>query len=433
MKGVQIMNNNELPSKIICGDCLHILEEISSSTVDMAYLDPPFFTNKSHSLITRDRNNKFSFPDVWTSFEQYANFMKLRIKQLHRVIKDTGSIFVHCDTNANFLLRTILNDVFGQEQFRSEIIWTYKRWSNSVKGLLPAHQTIFFYSKTDNYKFNRIYCPYSETTNIDQILQLRTRDEQGVSKYATDDNGNILFGGEKKGVPLSDVWEIPFLNPKAKERTGYPTQKPILLLERIIEISTNPDDLIIDPFCGSGTTLVAAKLLGRRSIGIDCSQEAVALSENRVHTPIKTNSIVLKEGRDSYINENKAALLLLSGLDILPVQRNAGIDAFLKIKLKNPITPTLIPIKVQREDETINDAAIKLLRAARSKKAIKAILIRTKKEKTLLSELTLPSLIELIDSTTLVVDEIVSKLSTEEKGNDKHANNKSTYFFKSSD
>lgn len=429
MKGVQIMNNNELPSKIICGDCLHILEEMSSSTVDMAYLDPPFFTNKSHSLITRDRNNKFSFPDVWTSFDQYANFMKLRIKQLHRVIKDTGSIFVHCDTNANFLLRTILNDIFGQEQFRSEIIWTYKRWSNSVKSLLPAHQTIFFYSKTDNYKFNRIYCPYSETTNIDQILQLRTRDEYGVSKYATDDNGNILFGGEKKGVPLSDVWEIPFLNPKAKERTGYPTQKPILLLERIIEISTNHDDLIVDPFCGSGTTLVAAKLLGRKSIGIDCSQEAIVLSENRVHTPIKTDSKLLKEGRDSYINENKAALLLLSGLDILPVQRNEGIDAFLKTKLKN----VLIPIKVQREDETINEAAIKLLRAARSKKAIKAILIRTKKEKTLLSELTLPSLIELIDSTTLIVDEIASKLSIEEKNNDKHTNDKSLYFFKSND
>ena len=395
--------------QIIHGDCLFELEHIDNSTVDLAYLDPPFFTNRHHSSVSRDRNKKFSFSDVWSGLSDYSEFMEARIRQVHRVLKDTGSIFVHCDTSANFLLRTLLDDVFGERQFRSEIIWTYRRWSNSVRGLLPAHQTIFFYSKTDSYKFNRIYGAYSETTNIDQILQLRARDEHGVSAYATDRDGNVVYGGEKKGVPLSDVWEIPFLNPKAKERTGYPTQKPVQLLERIIEISTEEGDLVLDPFCGSGTTLVAANLLGRRLIGIDNSQEAVALTRSRLDAPTKTDSALLRKGRDSYATADKDALSLLAGLDILPVQRNSGIDAFLKI----PIDGSLVPIRVQRSTETIMDAANKLAKAANSKKATKAILVRTHKGDDLFSEGLLPRLIELIDSTALHVKDRVAELLAE--------------------
>lgn len=400
---------SESQSQVIHGDCLHALEHIDNSSVDLVYLDPPFFTNRHHSSISRDRNKRFSFADVWSGLADYAEFMESRIKQIHRVLKETGSIFVHCDTSANFLLRTLLNDVFGEGQFRSEIIWSYRRWSNSAKGLLPAHQTIFFYSKTDRYKFNRAYGAYSETTNIDQILQLRARDEHGVSAYATDQDGNIVYGGEKKGVPLSDVWEIPFLNPKAKERTGYPTQKPILLLERIIEISTDAGDLVLDPFCGSGTTLVAANLLGRCSIGIDSYQEAVTLARARLDTPIKTDSALLKNGRNSYANVDKDALSLLSGLDLLPVHRNAGIDAFLKIKVDG----SLVPIRVQRNTETIMEAASKLARAASSKKATKAILVRTQKGNDLFADGILPRMIVLVDSTALRVSERVAELLAE--------------------
>ncbi len=400
---------SELQSQVIHDDCLQALEHIGNSTVDLVYLDPPFFTNRHHASISRDRNKRFSFADVWNGLADYAEFMESRIKQIQRVLKDTGSIFVHCDTSANFLLRTLLNDVFEESQFRSEIIWSYRRWSNSAKGLLPAHQTIFFYSKTDEYKFNQVYGAYSETTNIDQILQLRTRDEHGVSAYATDQDGNIVYGGEKKGVPLSDVWEIPFLNPKAKERTGYPTQKPVLLLERIIEISTSAGDLVLDPFCGSGTTLVAAKLLGRRCIGIDSSQEAVALTLSRLDSPTKTDSALLKKGRVSYANADKDALSVLSGLDIHPVQRNAGIDAFLKTSLDG----SLVPIRVQRNNETIMEAANKLARAAKSKKALKAILVRTKKDNDLFPNCMMPKMIELVDSTALHVSERVAEPQAE--------------------
>ncbi len=195
--------------------------------------------------------------------------------------------------------------------------------------MLPAHQNIYFFSKYQNFKFFPIYTSYSETTNIDQILQRRTRDEHNKSVYELDENGDFKYGDKKKGVPLTDVWEIPYLNPKAKERVGYPTQKPLLLLERIIQLTTEKGDRILDPFCGSGTTCVAAKLLEREFIGIDKSSEAVELSLSRLNNPVKTSSNLLKNGRKSYLNADKYALALLKGIDFNPVQRNKGIDAIL--------------------------------------------------------------------------------------------------------
>lgn len=365
---------DHLTHKIMLGDCLTTLREMADSSADLVYLDPPFFSNKHHSAVTRDRTKKFSFSDVWNGLEEYAVFMEERLNEVRRILKVTGSVFVHCNSRANFLLRILLDQVFGEEQFRSEIIWSYRRWSNSAKGLMPAHQTIFFYSKTDQYKFNRAYSGYSETTNVDQILQLRSRDSDGVSRYATDMDGNVVFGADQKqGVPLSDVWEIPFLNPKAKERTGYPTQKPILLLERIIEMTTEPGDLVVDPFCGSGTTVVAAALLGRRSFGVDCSVDAVELAQQRLKAPHKTESALLKKGRAAYVNADASALGILAGLDLIPVHRNGGIDAF----IRGMCVGGLIPVRVQREGEALEVAGRKLFRAAVSRKEPLAILVRT--------------------------------------------------------
>lgn len=402
---------NRADNEVILGDCLPIMETIDDASIDLAYLDPPFFTNKRHRSVTRDRAREFSFSDVWSGLTDYAEFMAFRLRQVRRVLKDTGSIFVHCDKNANFLLRALLDDVFGEDQFRSEIIWTYRRWSNSAKGLLPAHQTIFFYSKTDHFKFNRIYCPYSETTNVDQILQLRSRDEHGISAYAFDDFGEPIYGSEKKGVPLSDVWEIPFLNPKAKERTGYPTQKPVLLLERVIEIATESEDIVLDPFCGSGTTLVAAKLLGRRSIGIDSSREAVDLARSRLSLPQKTESALLQKGRAAYANADEKALSILTGLDCVPVQRNAGIDAFLKMPAGN----SPIPIRVQRENEPLSEAVNKLTKAAKSKHAARAILVRTHEDVGLVFDAEIPDFVILVDSASYrisgMTEELISSAS----------------------
>lgn len=360
-------------NKIHLGDCLEIMKSIEKHSIDLIYLDPPFFTEKKHTLKSRDRLNEFSFDDIWGSYLAYGEFLLERIKLMKSLLKDTGSIFIHCDKNGEHIIRAILDNVFGVENFQSEIIWSYKRWSNSRKGLMPSHQKIYFYSKSNNFKFNTIFTPYSETTNIDQILQNRTRDEHNKSIYDVDENGLFKHGKEKKGVPLNDVWEIPYLNPKAKERIGYPTQKPLLLLERIVELVTSEGDLILDPFCGSGTTCVAAKLLERNFIGIDKSKEAVALSEQRLINPVKTESNLLKKGRESYINADEDALSLLNGIAFNPVHRNKGIDAILVEQFEN--TPVLV--RVQKGNETLSEAASYLLKAKETKQSQRVILIQT--------------------------------------------------------
>lgn len=367
--------NQKIINTILEGDCLEQMRLIEKESIDLIYLDPPFFTEKTHKLKNRERTKEFSFDDIWGSDKGYADFLKERISLMHCLLNETGSIFVHCDKNGEHIVRAILDQVFGVNNFQSEIIWTYKRWSNSKKGLLANHQNIYFYSKTKNFKFNTIYTSYSETTNLDQILQRRTRDEHNKSVYELDDNGEFVHGDKKKGVPLSDVWEIPYLNPKAKERVGYPTQKPLLLLERIIKLTSQPSDVVLDPFCGSGTTCVAAKMLGRNYIGIDKSSSAVELSQTRINNPIKTESKLLKNGRSSYINADKEALVLLKGIDFNPVHRNKGIDAILVETYKN--TPVLV--RIQKKNETLAEAASYLLKAKQTKKSKKVILIQTQK------------------------------------------------------
>jgi len=365
--------NQKIINTVIEGDCLEQMRLIERESIDIIYLDPPFFTEKTHKLTNRERTKEFSFDDIWGSHKGYADFLKERISLMHSLLNDTGSIFVHCDKNGEHIVRAILDQIFGVNNFQSEIIWTYKRWSNSKKGLLANHQNIYFYSKTKNFKFNTIYTAYSETTNLDQILQRRTRDEHNKSVYELDDNGEFVHGDKKKGVPLSDVWEIPYLNPKAKERVGYPTQKPLLLLERIIKLTSKPGDVVLDPFCGSGTTCVAAKMLDRNYIGIDKSSSAVELSQTRINNPIKTESKLLKNGRSSYINADKEALALLKGIDFNPVHRNKGIDAIVVETYKN--TPVLI--RIQKKNETLAEAASYLLKAKKIKKSQKVILIQT--------------------------------------------------------
>lgn len=347
------------------GDCLPVLQEMECGCVDLAYLDPPFFTQKVHRLGPRDRSKEFSFEDLWSSHKEYGAFLIERLRAVHGVISDRGSLFFHCDRNATHLVRIVLDEVFGHENFRAEIIWHYRRWSNSQRGLLPGHQTILYYTKSDDYTFNEMWTEYSPATNVDQILQRRSRDEFNKSVYDRDDNGNVIPNGSKRGVPLSDVWDIPFLNPKAKERTGYPTQKPLLLLERIITLTTNEGDCVLDPFCGSGTALVAAQSLGRTAIGVDVSEEAVALTKRRLKEPIRTNSRLLEVGREAYRNVDESVLAMLRGLDYVPVHRNSGIDAILKQEFDGGP----VPIRVQRFGETLLDAALKLSRASTNKGA----------------------------------------------------------------
>ncbi len=341
------------------GDCLEVMKTLSEKSVDLVYLDPPFLTQKAHHLSTRNGEKCYSFDDLWASHSEYVGFLMERIREMHRVLKDTGSLFFHCNDQSSHLARFVLDEIFGEKMFRSEIIWTYRRWSNSHKGLLPAHQTIFFYSKTMAFTFNQLNTDYSASTNIDQILQKRKRDHRGKSVYAKDHKGSVISSGPKKGVPLSDVWEIPYLNPKANERVGYPTQKPVLLLDRILSICSNPQDTVLDPFCGSGTTLVAAKMKDRHGIGIDCSEDAIELTTKRLAEPIATRSRLLERGREDYMREDIQLLELLKGIEFHAVQRNKGVDVILKEEYRG----RSVLVRIQREGEPL-DTAVRSLRKA---------------------------------------------------------------------
>lgn len=325
-----------ISSDIYQSDCLDGLKSVEPSSVDLVYLDPPFFTNRSHKLSQRGGGEEFSFDDLWAGHADYAEFLHKRCRELRRVLKDTGSIFFHCNKNANYIVRIVLDDIFGEDNFQSEIIWSYKRWSNSKKGLLPAHQTILFYAKSKDFKFNKIYTEYSESTNVDQILQLRSRNRQGKSAYARDKQGAVIINANKKGVRLNDVWDIPYLNPKAKERVGYPTQKPLLLLDRIISLN------------------------------------AVRLAKERLKNPVKTESALLNRGRQAHSKVDKYALSLPEVLDFVPVHRNKGIDVILKQTLNN--NPILV--RVQRNEESLSEAAQALFSAMQTKAAGLGILVR---------------------------------------------------------
>lgn len=358
---------------ILNGDCLIELRAIAGASVDLVYLDPPFFTQKLQKLSSRDNSKHYSFEDSWENIESYSAYIRQRLVECRRVLKYTGSIFLHCDRTASHHLRIVLDEVFGVANFQSEIVWAYKRWSNAKRGLLNAHQIILFYSNSKSYKFKDTFTSYSPTTNIDQIFQKRARNKNGKTIYKRMENGDAEIVQEKTGVPLSDVWEIPYLNPKAKERVGYPTQKPIILLEQIIKLVTDEGDLVLDPFCGSGTTLVAAKLLDRNYIGIDISPEAVELTKTRLQNPIRTDSRLLRDGKDTYLNQDIGVLETLMQIDAEPVQRNKGIDGFLKLNgLMKPI-----PIRIQRKSESLELTRRLLLSAMESTGFKQAVLLKT--------------------------------------------------------
>lgn len=361
-------------NKIYHGNCVEKLKEIEANKVDLIYFDPPFFTQRKHSLTNKDNSKTYEFYDKYNSIEEYLKLVENVLQESKRVLRNTGSVFLHCDKTASHNIRVVMDKIFGRENFQSEIIWSYKRWSNAKKGLLNAHQVIFFYSKTQDFKFNTLYTDYSATTNLDQILQDRERNENGKSVYKKDEKGNVVLGKEKKGVPLSDVWEIPYLNPKAKERTGYPTQKPVLLLNQILNIVTEEGDLVVDPFCGSGTTCVSAKSLKRQFIGIDISKDAVELANSRLEEMVISESNLLNKGTNEYQEKTEKELAILQNINAFPVQRNSGIDGFLKDHFEG----MPVPVKIQGEYETIEDAIEKLEKASYGKDYKMKILIQTR-------------------------------------------------------
>ena len=231
---------------VVCGDCLTVLRQLPAESADLVYLDPPFNTGQAQV----DRLG--TFHDSWSSTEHYLEFLRPRLVELHRILKSTGSILLHCDWRGCHHLRVLLDDVFGARNFVNHLIWHYGLGGSSPRRFARKHDDIFFYARSPSYYFDPPQVPAT------------SRRMRGRMKKA------------------SDVLDIPSINNMAAERTGYPTQKPVALLELLIGACAPPAGLVIDPFCGSGTTCVAAKNLGRSWLGIDTNPDAVFIANQRL-------------------------------------------------------------------------------------------------------------------------------------------------------
>ena len=245
-------------NKLYYNDNLDVLEFVPDNSVDLVYMDPPFNTGKDWG----------EFNDKWEKgLAGYLDFMRPRIETIHCVLKDTGSLYLHCDPTASHYLKVLLDQVFGITNFRNEIVWCYTGvHPPKSKTFNKKHDTIFWYTKTNEWTFNKedIRIPYTSLAFNDAYSGSKTPDKQLLEDYL--DRGKC-----------PETWwrDIKHIKHCQKELLKYPTQKPVALLERVIKASSNVGDVVLDPFCGSGTTLDAAHKLERKWIGIDEGQQAI--------------------------------------------------------------------------------------------------------------------------------------------------------------
>ena len=270
-------------NKLILGDCLEVLKTIDSETVDLIYIDPPFFSNRTYEIIWGDTGEVRSFEDRFSGgIEHYVAWLKDRVSEMHRILKPTGSIFVHCDWHANAYIRVhILDKVFGHNNYVNEIVWYYyNKFQGNINKLAANHDIIYWYAKGKKFTFNKI-----REKRDEKIKQIKRVWDKETSKIvnAKDENGKVQYI-ETDERTIDDVWRISMLQPAdKKERIGYPTQKPEAILERIINLASNEGDTVLDCFVGGGTTVAVADKLNRNWIGIDQSVQAIKVTEFRLN------------------------------------------------------------------------------------------------------------------------------------------------------
>jgi DNA modification methylase len=319
---------------IYCGDNLDQLKKFPDGCIDLIYIDPPFNSNRNYEVFWGETKEKRSFEDRHASTQAYIDFMRPRCVELHRVLKKTGSFYYHCDWHASHYVKVMLDQIFSENQFQNEIIWkradAHSDAKQGAKHYGRILDSIFFYTKGDEYTFNVIYKPLPDTTvekwykHVEEgtgrrynMADLTAAKPGGDTQYEwhghhppagrywaysrekmeqLEAEGRIVCSSsgrpymkryldESKGVPLQSMWDdIDMLRGinKDGERLGYPTQKPLKLLERMIEVSSNPNNIVLDAFCGCGTALVAAENLGRQWIGIDISPTACRVMAKRL-------------------------------------------------------------------------------------------------------------------------------------------------------
>jgi site-specific DNA-methyltransferase (adenine-specific) len=342
-----------MPGDLFCGDNLDVLKsEIASGSVDLIYLDPPFNSVRTYHWVHKEsKTQERAFFDTWHWDEDaklayaeltghraqgehavrnlaeimralkdllgvehdgtmaYLSMMAIRLVEMRRVLRSTGSLYLHCDPTASHYLKMILDAIFGMDCFRNEIIWRYRRWPAKARRFQRMHDVLLFYtaSATNEHTFHTLY-------GYEKLAE-STLKTFGTKKQRADfSSGHRKPGvepGETKGppladywelddvvahgLPLSDAWEVGVIAPIGKERTGFPTQKPEKLLERVILASSSEGDTVLDPFCGCGTAVVMAERHKRRWIGIDIAARAIDLVKVRLDARFQPRT--WREGR----------------------------------------------------------------------------------------------------------------------------------------
>ena len=334
-----------ISESVYVGDAVDTLGRLKGSCATLCYLDPPFLTQRSF-VYEVGRRVRTAFDDQWDGgIAEYSQWIGPLLDQVYRVLDSKGALYVHVDARVSHYVKVMLDGIFGQENFRNEVVWkrlgSHNDTHQGARFYGRIHDVILFYSKTERYKWNTPYLPYDPA----YVKQAYRYLEKGTGRrYALGDltapggpnkgnpkyeflgvtrywrysvermedllrNGRIVqrtpgavpllkrYYDEMMGRPAQDVWDDIKLV-RGNEGTGYPTQKPQKLLERIIYASTDPGDLLVDPLCGSGSSLLAAHKLGRRWIGIDSSRQACALAVSRLK----------KQGADANLIDRKKSV-----------------------------------------------------------------------------------------------------------------------------
>lgn len=279
---------------IYCGDCLVKLKDIPDESIDLIYIDPPFSSKRNYVAFWNEQEKRH-FEDRFENVRAYLDYMKPRVEQLYRVLKPTGSFYYHCDWHASHYIKVMLDrdDIFGYENFLNEVVWHYRRWPSKSMTYQRFHDTILFYAKhKGQHIFNTIY---------QDIAEITQKIHKGKKQKALVIDGHRWSKDSEEiatNTPIGDTWYISTIAGNARERLGYPTQKPLALLDRIIRASSKDGDIVLDAFCGCGTTLVVAQKLKRRWIGIDISPTSCRVMAKRLE-----DECAVKEGTDFWIRD----------------------------------------------------------------------------------------------------------------------------------
>lgn len=338
-------------NKIYWGDNLQVMSHLLKDyrgKVDLIYIDPPFDSKADYKKKIKLRGKAISndtsafeekqYGDIWTA-DEYLQFMFERLIIMRELLSDTGSIYLHCDWHRSAQLRLLLDEVFGPDHFRNEIVWSYFGFKRATSKKFPQkHDLIFSYTKSSEYTWHVQYKPHSE-----EYIKRFKKDANG-RLYRDDVNptgggSRVIYLDEVEGDIIDSVWDdIPPVNPVAKDRQNYPTQKPVKLVERIINASTNPGDLVFDCFMGSGTTQAAALNTGRRFLGADINLGAVQTTTKRLLQMTDTIDITALNkmylgfevynvnNYDFFRNPVEAKDILVQALDIQPLSAGSCFD-----------------------------------------------------------------------------------------------------------